>query len=48
MPIISRHMLETDEENKFDHCLNEVEYTHQFIYPMLKEVLYDCPIRFRL
>ncbi|CAO3614842.1 unnamed protein product [Mucor hiemalis] len=40
-------MLETDDVNKFHYYLNEVEYAHQFIYPALKEVLYDCDVIFR-
>jgi hypothetical protein len=45
---ISRDMLEADGENKFAGLLNENEYTHQFLYPMFKQVLHDCPIKFRL
>ncbi|KAI7903102.1 uncharacterized protein BX663DRAFT_60872 [Cokeromyces recurvatus] len=41
-------ILETDDQNKFHCCLNEIEYTHQFIYPALKEVLYDFQVRFKL
>lgn len=41
-------MLVDDEENKFDGYINETEYTHQFIYPLIKEVLHDCDVKFRL
>lgn len=43
-----RMMLVDDEENKFEGYLNETEYTHQFIHPLFKEVLYNCDIKFRL
>ncbi|CEP15853.1 hypothetical protein [Parasitella parasitica] len=45
---IYRDMLETDNENKFSGHMNEVEYTHQFLFPLIKEVLYDCLIKFKL
>lgn len=45
---ISRDMLEADGENKLAGLLNENEYTHQFLNPMFKQVLHNCPIKFRL
>jgi hypothetical protein len=45
---ISRDMMVTDGENKLAGLLNENKFTHQFLHPMLKQVLHDCPLKFRL
>ncbi|KAI8883431.1 hypothetical protein K501DRAFT_333340 [Backusella circina FSU 941] len=45
---IYRDMMEADNENKFVGHLNENEFTHQYLYPMFKQVLHDCPLKFRL
>ncbi|GAN10897.1 hypothetical protein MAM1_0424d10447 [Mucor ambiguus] len=41
-------MLETDGVDKFNCYLNEVEFTHHFVYPLLREILDVCEVEFRL
>ncbi|KAI8883432.1 hypothetical protein K501DRAFT_272693 [Backusella circina FSU 941] len=40
--------MKADGVNKFGGYLNENEFTHHFLYPLFKQVLFDSPLLYRL